>query len=316
MTDFSGQTIVVTGSNVGLGKEAARHFARLNAAKVILAVRNLEQGEEVKKSIETTTNRSGVVEVWKLDLSSFDSVKEFAKRATSELKRLDALMLNASIAAGGFRMNEGYEASITVNVLSTFLLMFMILPIMEKTAKMSPPLPPRICITTSEVHTWVKLPPADYPEGKMLASMSNEATNKDKITNRRYPESKLLQVLLVRAIAPLMQKSNGGVVLNMLNPGLCHSALSRDSGIMLEIVKFFLARSTEVGSRTLVASAEVGKESHGKYMTDSSIAYEGQSDGISAWARSEDGKLLQERLWTEVRGILNEIQPGVTKVIE
>lgn len=194
---------------------------RLNAAKVILAVRNLPQGEEVKKSI-ATTKRAGLVQVWKLDLSSFDSVKDFAKRATSELERLDILMLNASIAAGSFRMNEGYEASITVNVLSTFLLLFMILPVMEKTAKMSPPLPPRICITTSEV-----------------------------------------------------------------------------------------------GSRTLVASAEVGMESHGEYMSDSEIKKENvATDGVSRWVVSDEGREMQRRLWSEIKGILNEIQPGVTKVIE
>ena len=37
--DFSGKTIIVTGSNVGLGKEAVKHFVRLGAKKVIMAVR-------------------------------------------------------------------------------------------------------------------------------------------------------------------------------------------------------------------------------------------------------------------------------------
>ena len=31
----AGQTIVITGSNTGLGKEAARHFARLGASKLV-----------------------------------------------------------------------------------------------------------------------------------------------------------------------------------------------------------------------------------------------------------------------------------------
>lgn len=61
--DFSGQTIIVTGSNVGLGLEAARHFTRLNAEKIILAVRNLEKGDVAKKSIEESTGRTGVIEV-------------------------------------------------------------------------------------------------------------------------------------------------------------------------------------------------------------------------------------------------------------
>ena len=44
------------------------------------------------------------------------------------------------------------------------------------------------------------------------------------------------------------------------------------SGLKMLIFKafrLFLARKTEVGGRTLVASAEAGKESHGWYMDNS-----------------------------------------------
>ncbi|CAD6592413.1 MAG: hypothetical protein ASARMPREDX12_006073 [Alectoria sarmentosa] len=76
---FTDQTIIVTGSNAGLGLEASRHFVRLDAAKVILAVRNLEKGEAAKQSIEESTGRTGVVEVWQLDLAHYESVKDFSK---------------------------------------------------------------------------------------------------------------------------------------------------------------------------------------------------------------------------------------------
>lgn len=95
-TDCTSKTIIVTGANVGLGKEAARHFVRLNAKKVIIACRSTEKGEAAKRDIEESTKRSGVVEVWQLDLQSYDSVKAFAKRAES-LERLDAIVENAGI---------------------------------------------------------------------------------------------------------------------------------------------------------------------------------------------------------------------------
>ena len=111
-TKHTGQTIIVTGSNVGLGLEAARHFTRLNAEKVILAVRNLEKGEAAKRSIEETTDRKNVVEVWQLDLASYESVKQFAKKA-NELKRLDAIVENAGIATPDFKISEDNESTIT-----------------------------------------------------------------------------------------------------------------------------------------------------------------------------------------------------------
>jgi len=54
-TTFKDQAVVITGANCGLGLEAARHVVRLHAAKVILAVRCSEKGEEAKRDIESTT---------------------------------------------------------------------------------------------------------------------------------------------------------------------------------------------------------------------------------------------------------------------
>lgn len=88
----------------------------------------------------------------------------------------------------------------------------------------------------------------------------------------RYNVSKLLEVLYCRELAARMTESKKPTVtLNFVNPGLCHSELSRNAPFILTVMKFFLARTTEVGSRTLVTSACAGHESHGHYMDDSRI---------------------------------------------
>ena len=66
-TDFSGKTIIVTGANVGLGKEASKNFVRLNADTVVLAVHSIKKGEAAKAEIEAEMRRTGVVKVCKLD---------------------------------------------------------------------------------------------------------------------------------------------------------------------------------------------------------------------------------------------------------
>ena len=43
--DLTGQTVVVVGANTGLGFEAAKHFAQMNPAKLVLACRNEEKGK-------------------------------------------------------------------------------------------------------------------------------------------------------------------------------------------------------------------------------------------------------------------------------
>lgn len=300
-TSFAGQTIIITGSNVGLGKEAARHFARLNAAKVILAVRNTQAGEDAKTDILKTTKReSSAIEVWKLDLSSYDSVKAFAKRAEG-LERIDVLLENAAIAAGKYNTAEGHELTITVNVISTFLLALLMLPKLKQVAKQFD-IKPRISIVSSEVHAWTK-----FEEGKSENIFDALDKSAEKNLAERYPTSKLLVVLSLRAIAPGLQGTN--IILNNLNPGLCHSELGRDAGWGLWLMKQVMARSTEVGSRTLVAGAAAGEESHGTYMTDSHVA----EDALSPFVRSEEGAETQKRVWAELKAILEDIEPGVTK---
>jgi hypothetical protein len=130
---YADQTIIVTGSNIGLGLEAARHFVRLSAAKVILAVRSPSKGAAAARSIANSTGRTGVVEVWDLDLSSYASVLAFADRA-AQLDRLDVLVSNAGIVTYEFVMAEGNESTITVNVLGGMLLGILLLPKLRETA--------------------------------------------------------------------------------------------------------------------------------------------------------------------------------------
>ncbi|PSN66472.1 putative short-chain dehydrogenase/reductase family protein [Corynespora cassiicola Philippines] len=304
-TSFEGQTVIVTGSNVGLGFEAARHFVRLDASKVILAVRNLEAGTAAKHSIESSTNRPRTCEVWPLDLSSFASVKSFAERATKTLPRLDILVENAAIAnPDTFALAEGHERHITVNVLSTILLALLLLPKLRATKHQFVDANPHLTLVTSEMHATSSFPERNAPS--ILSALNDpEKTN----MKERYATSKLLEILLVRELAPKMAEM--GVVLNMTNPGLCHSQLARDYGWAFWMYKLVFARSAEVGSRTLVSAAAAGRESHGRYLTDG-VVWEG---GLGAFVKSEEGEEVQGRVWGEVKGVLERVVEGCCGVV-
>ena len=170
--DFSGQTVIVTGSNVGLGLEAARHFTRLNAAKVILGVRDLGKGDKAKESIEASTKRQNVVEVWQLDLASYDSVKKFASKA-QELDRLDVVVENAGIATDKYRLLEDNESTITVNVVSTVLLALLLLPKLQETATKFH-VQPHLVIVSSEVHSFTSMP--EKSSTNIFETLNNKET--------------------------------------------------------------------------------------------------------------------------------------------
>ncbi|CAL5865889.1 uncharacterized protein PFLUO_LOCUS95 [Penicillium psychrofluorescens] len=301
---FADQTAIVTGANVGLGLEAARHLARLGAAKVILGVRDVAAGEDAKKSIESSTGRPGVCEVWEVDLASYKSVLAFGERA-AKLPRLDKAILNAGVATDKFQTAEGLERTITVNVVSTLLLGLLLLKKLKATRREVPSSEPKLSFVVSEVHGWVNFP--EWKEDNILATISDPAKAK---MNERYPLSKLLEVLLVQELAGRTRGKE--VIINQINPGLCHSQLGRDAGWQLWLLKAVIARSTEVGSRTLVAGATAGMDSHGAYMTDGCV----ENTAFSPFVRSDEGYQARQKLWKEVSDIFEGIQPGIMQDLE
>ncbi|KAJ4345493.1 uncharacterized protein N0V89_011625 [Didymosphaeria variabile] len=305
-TSFADKTVIVTGSNVGLGKEAARHITRNNASTVILAVRSLEKGEAAKKDIEASTGKKDVVKVWQLDMSSYQSVLDFAARASKELQRLDIAVLNAGVAKGEWEVFEKDEGTITVNVVSTFLLALALLPKMKQTANQFNTRP-TLSIVASEVHAWAKFPEANAPNGQIFPELSKKfpTLNAENMGNR-YQVSKLLDVFGTRAMADRKSAQAIPVTFNCVNPGLCESELARDAGMGLKIMKFFLARTTEFGSRTLVHAAAAGAETHGHYLSDCHIQLP------SDYVRSPEGYEAQNRVWDELVAKLEAIKPGVT----
>ncbi|KAH0610216.1 uncharacterized protein H6S33_011743 [Morchella sextelata] len=315
---FDDKTVIVTGSNTGLGLEAARHFARLGAARVILAVRNLEKGESAKSSIVSTTDcNPSAIEVWKLDMSSFACTNEFIERALA-LPKLDVVVLNAGIATGNWRVtDDGWESTLQVNVLSTALLALRLLPKMVQSGRENPRWRPHLVIVASEVHRWANVA-AQYntwptqAEKGILAHI-NDRVKTEKDMGGRYPLSKLLDVYLAREIAKITPVDGGGkpaVVVNTLNPGFCYSELGRELGLKMRVLQMCFARPTEKGSRTLVDAACKGPRSHGCYLSNCEI------ETPADWVTSENGQATQKRFWNEMLDVLEPVSPGLKKSVQ
>ena len=149
------------------------------------------------------------------------------------------------------------------------------------------------------------------------------------MTEHRYPVSKLLQAYPCRELATRARQSGkSNVIINYLNPGLCHSELSRESGLALTILKFLFARTTEHGSRSLVSAVEGGEETNGQYLSDCEIEQYVQPHHLSRnirnidmanpynyrpglLVRGEEGPQTQTKVWNELSAKLEKIQPGI-----
>ncbi len=70
-----------------------------------------------------------------LDMASSASVQSFAKKASTELDRIDGLVANAGIMIDAWSTTEGMETSITVNVINTLFLGALMMPKMSESGR-------------------------------------------------------------------------------------------------------------------------------------------------------------------------------------
>lgn len=118
---LNGKTAIITGGNRGIGKAVATDLAS-RGCKVIIACRDVVTGEvtasEIRSKIPTAK-----VQVMKVDLSSFTSVREFAKLINSSEPYLDILVNNAGLSSTErIQTEDGMELMMQVNCFSPILL--------------------------------------------------------------------------------------------------------------------------------------------------------------------------------------------------
>src|SRR6187549_1095540 len=77
-TNLSKHTAIITGSNTGLGYEAAAQLLGLKLSRLILAVRSPEKGEAAATNLRKLSPKA-TIEVWDLGMSSYDSIQTFAR---------------------------------------------------------------------------------------------------------------------------------------------------------------------------------------------------------------------------------------------
>ncbi|KPJ17023.1 Retinol dehydrogenase 13 [Papilio machaon] len=117
-----GKTVVITGANTGIGKEAVWEFAKRGAKKRIFYCRPC-------------------------DLASLASVREFVNRFKSEEPKLDILVNNAAVMETPKGVTkDGFETQLGVNHMGHFLLTNLLLDTLKASA------PSRVVVVTCDAH--------------------------------------------------------------------------------------------------------------------------------------------------------------------
>jgi len=305
------KTVIITGANIGLGFEAAKHLARMQPEKLILACRDAKKGADALEAIRTETGYEAG-EVWTVDIASSESVKQFAERFGKEGGgKLDILIENAGVNVPKFeRTIDGWERNIGTNHLGTAHLALRLLPYLLLAPK------PRLVILASGVHHMTHSPEL-MNRADVLHSLNREVPDKEFESfetmegMQRYQVSKTMNVLFGRVLARHLPTSST-LTVSTVDPGFCVSSLLRDHSLVMHIFNRVIARSTETGSRTMVHAA-VAPELEGEtgvYLSSCKVLEP------SDFVVGKEGREAEDNLWTETIDILGKVDPEVPRVVQ
>lgn len=207
LPDQTGRRIVITGSNSGTGKEAARALAGAGA-EVVLAVRTPDKGEAAAAEIRSD-HPDARIEVRRLDLSDLASVNSFTQEERADSRGLDILINNAGVMTPPDRLQttDGFEVQFGGNHLGHFALTLGLLPKLRNS------------------------------DAARVVTMSSLAANRGRIHfddlqwQRRYRptaaygQSKLANLLMTRELARFSEYRDWNLLALAAHPGFARTSL-------------------------------------------------------------------------------------------
>jgi NAD(P)-dependent dehydrogenase (short-subunit alcohol dehydrogenase family) len=280
--DLSGQHILVTGCNSGLGLEAMRVLA-LRGATVIGAARTLDKATAACDSVEGSTIPVAC------ELEEPTSVLACVQAVRDLGVPLQALIANAGIMAlPDNQQLHGWERQLFVNHLGHFILVTGLLDSLAVDG--------RVVMLSSAAHLRA-------PElGIELDNLSGE---RGYTPWKSYGQSKIANLLFARELARRFEGS--GRVSNAVHPGVIATNLGRHMNPVMvaamSIAKPLALKTIPQGAATEVWAAvhpDAGKI-NGEYLSHCNVA-----------SSSERGRdmALAAKLWEVSEAKVAEVSPG------
>jgi NAD(P)-dependent dehydrogenase (short-subunit alcohol dehydrogenase family) len=291
--DLAGTTVLVTGSNSGIGYQAALQLAR-HGARVLLTSRDALRGDEALGQLRVTVPGADVG-LEPLDLADLASVRALAHRLTGSLDRIDVLVNNAGVMATPHRTTaDGFELQLGTNHLGHFALTGLLLPLLlagsgPASARPAPDLGvPRVVTISSGAHRMGRIDRSD-----LMAERSYRAW-------RAYGRSKLANLLFMTELQRRADAAGLPLVSVAAHPGYAATHLqavgpemsgSRLAARVMDLGNRFLAQPAEQGAWPTLRAATDPAALGGDYFGPDGI---GESRGrpvkvgMSAAARDAD----------------------------
>lgn len=292
--DQIGRRIVVTGSNSGTGKEAAKRLAGAGA-DVVLAVRTLSKGEAAREEI-LAAHPGATVEVRELDLADLSSIRAFA----GDIDHLDTLVNNAGVMIPPTRLStaDGFELQFGTNFLGPFALTMLLLPRLLQSDS------PRVATMSSGTANFGRI------------SLDDPNWNTGYNASRAYAQSKLADLLFATTLATTATQRGWSLRSTAAHPGYTRTNLQTagrnlDGRSRPPVERTLLpSQGVEQGSEPLLFAAADPAAVQGAYYGPSRFALVGPTKRIKRLPRSARRKGVAGPLWTLAEGLTDTSLPA------
>lgn len=276
----AGKTVLITGSNTGIGFATAMLLARKGAA-IVMACRNTAKGQQALARIAAAAPAAPLSLV-QLDLASLDSVRACATEVTQKCARLDVLINNAGLMMPPLqRTTDGFEIQFGTNVLGHFAFTGLLSPLLLRS-------PASRVVWLSSLAHWT---------GRIDFDNLNAERHYGKW--RAYAQSKLADLMLAYEMQRRLQRSGATTIALGAHPGGTKSDLSRNNGMLQLFDRFGGAfiQATEDGAMPSVRAAVDPDAVGGDYYGPGGFAtFTGPATKQRSSRRSHD-EAVAIRLW-------------------
>ncbi|QDS75140.1 hypothetical protein FKW77_007757 [Venturia effusa] len=294
LPSLAGKVIMITGGTAGLGASTIEILAEKGPAHIFFTGRNQKAANTIIAGLKRAAPRVPITFIQN-DISSLQSTKETAKTFKAASDRLDILMLNAGImTAPAATSVDGYETHFATNHMGHALLIKLLMPTMQRTAKL-PDADVRLINLTSIAYE------AAPSQGIDFATLKSEQKNLgNSVMARwlRYGQSKLANILYVQQLA----RQYPEITSVAIHPGIIRTGLFENLGLVDRImlsVKFagqFTPVEKGAWNQCWAALAEKSEMKNGGYYAPIGkltvpITTAGKDEGLSKklwqWTQSE-----------------------------
>lgn len=277
----AGRTVVITGANSGIGRQAAKILAD-RGATVILACRDIAAAERTAGAI------GGSVVTRSLDLASLESVRNAAEWVRDAFPRIDLLINNAGVMMTPPAVTaDGFERQIGTNHLGHFALTGLLLDRLVDVPGS------RIVTVSSSAHRQATLD---------LADLHFQRRRYRPIT--AYAQSKLANLLFSQELDIRLKAAGAQPISLALEPGFTPTGLARHSSAALRLAVVVMTRmfgqpDVSAGARVVLRAATDHDTAHGDYYApDGRPPMRPSGDPIRITAPATDAD-LRSGLWDE-----------------